>query len=99
MGEGMLEITVIIALTMGIVQVLKNQWIKNWSVEEETRAVAIYFLVILVAGILNVLNAVVFGNGVDLQAALKLGILEGAASSGIYSWITNYIEKRAATPT
>lgn len=80
----MLDDVIVVGLTMIIVQLLKPL-IKRWFGADLSHQLT-PLVVLVLAGVLNVLNAYFFGWGlVPLMAALAEGLKLGAISGGIYS--------------
>jgi hypothetical protein len=88
----MLDSFIIVGLTMVIVGI-----IKSYKPFKTARGkLYIPLLVFFTAAALNVLNAIVFGG--DLLAALNLGFVLGAVSSGIYSMGKQQMDKYSEKP-
>ena len=86
----MLDSFIIVGLTIVIVNV-----IKSFSIFDTVRGkLFIPLIVFVVAGLLNVTNALIF-NG-ELLTALKEGFILGASAGGIYSMGKKAIENRKA---
>ena len=84
----MLESYIIIGLVIAIVEIVKTY--KFFKTKRGKLIIPI--LVFLLAGLINVLNVLVFG-GIDLIEALKEGFTLGAVSGGLYSMGQTYLSK------
>ena len=84
----MLESYIIIGLVIAIVEILKTLE----PLKTERGKLFIPILVFLVAGVINVLNAFIFG-GLALLIALKDGLTLGAVAGGLYSMGQTYLNK------
>ena len=84
----MLESYIVIGLTIAIVAI-----VKTFKPFKNTRGkLYIPLLVFAIAGLVNVLNAVVFG-GEILKVALNHGLTLGAVAGGLYSMGQTYLNK------
>ena len=91
----MLDSYIVIGFVIAIVEIIKTHpWFKT-----EVGDLCIPILVFLIAGITNVINALVFGD-IGILVALKDGLTLGAISGGLYSMGKTYLdgtEKEAKT--
>ena len=84
----MLESYIVIGFVIAIVEIIKTlPWFKT-----EVGNLCIPILVILIAGLANVINAFVFGD-LNVLIALKDGLTLGAISGGLYSMGKTYLDK------
>jgi hypothetical protein len=81
-----MELALVVLFTMLLTQLLKVNIYQRVLTEENSKIVTI-ITVMVIAGTLNGINAAVFGTGITLVEAIKLGIMEGAVASGAYSWL------------
>jgi len=84
----MLESYIVIGLVIALVEIIKTF---SWF-DTPRGKLTVPILVFLVAGGLNVLNALIFG-GMDLLIALKDGLTLGAVAGGLYSMGQTYLNK------
>lgn len=87
----MIDGVIIVGLTMSITQIVK--WYLKRVMHEDLVGKVIPIEVLLLAGVLNVVNAAVFAQDPDLIGALAEGIRLGAIAGGIYSMGKKYLEK------
>lgn len=80
----MLEDIIIGGIVMGATEIAKRL-MKKAGIEEEAVKQVTPFIVLGLAGALQVANAAVFGADIPWQEALKQGLTLGAMSGGIYS--------------
>lgn len=85
----MLESYIIIGLTIALVEVIKT--FKPFKSARGKLLVPI--IVFAIAGVTNVLNALVFG-GATLLLALNAGFTYGAIAGGLYSMGQTYLNKK-----
>ena len=81
----MLEDVILIGIVMAIVQFAVKRWLKSTLFDEEDKSRITALSVLVLAGLLNVVNALVFAPGSNLTAALAEGVKMGAIAGGVYS--------------
>lgn len=91
----MIDGVIVVGLTMSITQIVK--WYLKKVMQEDFVGKIIPIEVLLLAGVLNVVNAAVFAQDPDLIGALAEGIRLGAMAGGIYSMGKKYLEKPEGT--
>lgn len=79
----MLDDGVIIGVTMIVTEVIKI-WMKK-SINEKIVGQVIPLVVMTLAGVLNVMNGLVFGESFVWREVLSHGLTLGAVAGGVYS--------------
>lgn len=86
----MLDSYIIIGLVIALVEILKQFKIMKKRIGK----LSVPIIVFVIAGILNVANAMIFGT-TEMLIAFKDGLTLGAVAGGIYSMGQTYLNKEA----
>lgn len=84
----MLESYIVIGFVIALVEIIKT----HKFFKTEVGDLCIPILVFVIAGLANVLNAIVFGD-INILIALKDGLVLGAISGGLYSMGKTYLDR------
>jgi len=87
----MLESYIVIGLVIALVEIIKQ----FKPMKKKIGKLTVPILVVIIAGVLNVLNAFVF-DSTNLLVAFKDGLTLGAIAGGIYSMGQTYLNKEQA---